>query len=131
PSPHTPLPPTSTEFAQHLLAGLPGSVRPSSTGEIGAAQPPQPSAARPSTPPQPTSIAQAEIHSDRVGRPDEPAFSSNSSLATHHSPLTTRHFPQPTPHIPFPQPNPFHPYTNRSTRQAPAILPIHYNTYPD
>jgi hypothetical protein len=41
PSRHTPMPPTSTEFAQHVLAGLPRSVRPGSTGETVEGQAPQ------------------------------------------------------------------------------------------
>jgi hypothetical protein len=41
PPPHNPLPPTTTEFAQHVLAGLPRSVRPGSTGETVEGQAPQ------------------------------------------------------------------------------------------
>jgi hypothetical protein len=42
PTPHTPLPPTSSEFAQHVVAGLPRSLRPGSAGKTGQGQAPQP-----------------------------------------------------------------------------------------
>ena len=90
--PHTPLPPTITEFAHQVLAG-----RNSSRSEIptpsGPVRDPSSSASSSSTPavrPQ----APVNCHSacpDLVGksaaRPEEPASSSNSSLATHPSPL--------------------------------------------
>src|SRR6266446_673944 len=66
-SPHTPLPPTSAEFAQHVMtSGLSRSVRPSSTEKTGekssspnsqpASPPSQPAAstANPTPPPPPT-----------------------------------------------------------------------------
>ena len=39
-SPHTPLPPTGTEFVQQLVAGLPRPVPPGLTGKIGDSQTP-------------------------------------------------------------------------------------------
>ena len=54
PSPHTPLPPTSAEFAEQLLAGLPRSGRPGPTGETGGSQAPQPT-------PVPTPAPQSKI----------------------------------------------------------------------
>jgi len=55
PSPHTPLPATSAELVQQVMAGLPRSVRPGSTGETGERQAPQPTPAttRPTSPPKP------------------------------------------------------------------------------
>jgi hypothetical protein len=56
PSPHTPLPPTSAEFVQNVVAGLPRSVRPGSTGKTGSLPStphvqPAPPNPRPATPP--------------------------------------------------------------------------------
>jgi hypothetical protein len=53
PSPHTPLPPTSAAFAQQVMAGLPRSVRPGSTGETGGGQAPQPAQATQPAPASP------------------------------------------------------------------------------
>jgi hypothetical protein len=104
PSPHTPLPPTSTEFAQQLLAGLnssrseiptpSGSEIPTlSKSEIPTLSGPGPepvssatsSSTAPTTPQPPVNC-----HPEPAARREEPASSSSSN-----SPLTTRHFPQP------------------------------------
>jgi len=45
-----PLPPTSAEFAQHVVAGLPLSVRPGSTGKTGEVQAPKPAPAQTPSP---------------------------------------------------------------------------------
>ena len=90
--PHTPLPPTITEFAHQVLAGR-NSSRSAIPTPSGPVRDPSSSASSSSTPavrPQ----APVNCHSacpDLVGesaaRPEEPASSSNSSLATHPSPL--------------------------------------------
>jgi hypothetical protein len=102
PQPHTPLPPTSAEFAQQVLAGLNSSrseiKTPSGPGQKTGASGSSSSSTSPAAPQPP-----ANCHSacpDPVGergdeRPtsgaspesyrEEPASSSNSSLATHHS----------------------------------------------
>jgi hypothetical protein len=77
PQPQTSLPPTSAAFAQHLLAGLPRSVRPGSTEETDGDQAPQQPAATPQRTETPSSC-----HSERR---EEPAVS--ESNPSHHSPL--------------------------------------------
>jgi hypothetical protein len=74
PQPRTPLPPTSSEFAQQVLAGLARSLRPGSTGETGAGQAPQPARTPVETP--------VNCHPER-----NEGSSSNSPLVTRHSPL--------------------------------------------
>ncbi len=68
PSPHTPLPPTSAEFVQQVMAGLPRFLRSDPAGHTGRGhvpppvsappQPQQPSSAPPANPLQPTPVAQ-------------------------------------------------------------------------
>src|SRR5882762_8009866 len=100
PSPHTPLPPTSTEFVQHVVAGL-------QTGSLPATPRVQP--APPNRQPAETPV---NCHSERSEeRPtggaspesnrEEPAFSAsraeNSPLVTHHPPLPQAEGPSPLP----------------------------------
>ncbi len=93
PSPHTPLPPTSAEFVQHVVAGLAPSVCPDSTGDTGESQAPQPPAAQPSSvhPPSPiptqTTPPPTPAPAPSPASSQESSLSSNPSLATHHSPL--------------------------------------------
>jgi hypothetical protein len=113
PSPRTPLPPTSTEFAQQLLAGR-NSSRSETPTPAGSEIPTSPVPARepvssvtssstsPIAPQSPVNC-----HSERS---EEPASFSNSSpacpprRATHHSPLPQP--PQPPPSSPAPPPSP-------------------------
>ena len=92
PAPHTPLPLTSSEFAQQVMAGLNSSrseIPPPSAPARDPRSSDSPSSSSTSTtPPQ----SPANCHSKPSGRREESASSSNSSLATHHSPL-----PQPVP----------------------------------
>jgi len=90
PPPRTPMPPTSAEFVQHVVAGL----------QTGGGQVPQPA-------PTTQSVeTPAHCHSERS---EEPASSSNPSLATHlprpgrgHSPLPQSPQPAPSLHTPLP-----------------------------
>jgi hypothetical protein len=77
PSPHTSLPPTSAEFAQHLLAGR-NLSRPAP--ETGGDRSPQPAQMPPSQPAE----APLNCHPERS---EGSASSSSSPLVTHHSPL--------------------------------------------
>jgi hypothetical protein len=109
PSPHIPLPPTSAEFAQQLLAGLPRSNRPGSTGKTGEGQAPQaapppaqsqpPAPATPSNSPQPAAVPHPGIHPDPVGR-GEASPVAQTTDKSQHPPAT-----QPAqPAAPTPQP---------------------------
>jgi hypothetical protein len=96
PSPHTPLPRTSPEFVEQVVARLnssrsqeiPTLSRPGR--ETSAAQAPQPAPAPSANPPQsastPLQPAETSVncHSERR---EESASSPNSPLVTHHSPL--------------------------------------------
>ena len=84
--PPTPKPAPSPDQAPHVVAGLPRSVRPGSTGKTGGVQAPQP--VGPPANCHSGSVAQAGICPDRVGKPEESASPSNSLL-------TTRHFLKP------------------------------------
>src|SRR5467141_731740 len=106
PSPHTPMPPTSTEFVQHVLAGL-------QTGSLPATPHVQP--APPNPQPAETPV---NCHSERseegptIGAStesyrEEPAFSAsragNSPLVTHHSPLPQAEGSSPLPPAELPE----------------------------
>jgi hypothetical protein len=80
-SPHTPLPPTSAEFVQQVVARLQAGG--GQTQQPVPASSPTSAPASPATPPQPAGTP-VNGHSERS---EEFAFSSNSSLGTHHSPL--------------------------------------------
>jgi hypothetical protein len=92
PSPHTPLPPTSAEFVEQVLARLkPASSAPPATSPQ-PAQATQPAPAQTRSPiPTP---APGGCHSERS---EESAFSCDSPLATHHSPLPQTPATQSTP----------------------------------
>jgi len=111
PSPHTPLPPTSTEFVQHVVAGLQTGSLPATPHVQPAPPNPQPAetpvnchSERPETP--------VNCHSERSDEPptsgaspesyqEEPAFSASRAghapLVTHHSPLPQAEGPSPLP----------------------------------
>jgi hypothetical protein len=120
PSPRTPLPPTSAEFAQHVLAGLNSSRSEIPTpsgpgrenGSSGSSSSPAPSSASSSTDsapartssaqPAPSSPCTLPTPTNSQPAPTPPApqptdtpANCRSSLATHHSPLP--HNPPPVP----------------------------------
>jgi hypothetical protein len=101
PLPHTPLPPTSAEFAQHVMADHPRSLRLGSTGETGGSQAPQPA-------PTP-----ANCHPDPVAQASRPEGSASSSSPLVTSPAPVPQVQQPasaplsTPPQPAPVPQPF------------------------
>ncbi len=79
-SPQAPLPPTSAEFAQHVMADRPRSLRPGSTGETGGSQAPQPAPTPANCHPDP--VAQAS-------RPEEPACPAAPAAQPNNPPPTT------------------------------------------
>jgi hypothetical protein len=81
PSPHISLPATSAEFVQQVMASVPRSVRPGSTGETGGSQLPQPT---PATPPAPT---QTPLPIPTQANPT-PTAAPAPSPTTAHSPQT-------------------------------------------
>jgi hypothetical protein len=89
-SPRTPMPRTSSEFVQHVVAGLQTGQKSSPLAPQPSTTPPQASSpANPPAAPKPQPTSQpaetpVNCHSERS---EESASSSNSSLATHHSPL--------------------------------------------
>jgi hypothetical protein len=98
PSPHTPLPPTSAEFVQHVVAGLSRSVRPGSTGETGAGQAQQPA----QTPADCRSPLATSSSPTTRPTPRESSFQASREaggicfffkLVTRHSPLATSSSP--------------------------------------
>jgi hypothetical protein len=91
-SPHTPLPRTGAEFAQQVLASL-NSSRSETPPQSAPARDPR-SSGSPSSSTSPAPLQPPrDCHSERS---EEPASSSNSSPATHHSPLP-RPVPPPIP----------------------------------
>jgi hypothetical protein len=116
PSPHTPLPTTIAEFAQQVLAGRNSSraevPTPSGPGRENGSSGSSFSSTS-TTPPQP----RVNCHSERS---EEPASSSNSSLATHHSPLPQPAQPAPTPSAPQPT----------SPQQSQPTQNSHHNSQP-
>ena len=56
PSSRAPMPPTSAEFVQHVVAGLPRSLRSDPVGQTGTSSP-QLASCSPSNPPQPDTVA--------------------------------------------------------------------------
>ncbi len=121
PSPHTPMPPTSTEFAQHVLAGQQtgGTAIPGCAPQMTATKNPSGKA----SPPKPTS---ANGHSERSderptrGASPESYREESASSSSPAQPPTSVHAPQPpashsnlaasttakTPHNPAAQPAP-------------------------
>ena len=115
PSPHTSLPPTGAEFVRHVVAGLPRSERPGSTGKTGEAQAPQlapapspASANAPQTPAAHTAPSSPVCHPDRRFRPCRkgshpiPATQSARSVTPAVQPNSP---PQTSPPTPQPAPN--------------------------
>jgi hypothetical protein len=94
--PHNPMPPTSAEFVQQVVAGL----------QTGGVQAPQPASPQPPAPQPPASQPAPRPLNCHSERSEESAFSSSRAdhsftptrsgpLATRHSPLVTRHSPLP------------------------------------
>ncbi len=100
PSPHTSLPATGAEFAQHVLAGLPRFLRSDPVGQTGERQAPQPAQATASAAPAPSSTS-------APAPPPIPATQSTRSVVSapqSDKPLRTS--PSTAPPAPAPQPGP-------------------------
>ena len=109
PSPHTPLPPTSAEFVQHVLAGLPRSERPGSAGETCGVQAPQPAQAPCPTPAQTCSPIPTPSRAPQApASPPGPKQADSTTDKRQHPPATQPAQPAaatPQPNNPPPRPS--------------------------
>jgi hypothetical protein len=96
--PHTSLPPTSAEFVRHVMARLPRSERPGSTGKTGGAQAPQPQ-------PAPASSPTSAPAPQTPASPSHPACHPERSEGSHlNHPASTTDKTHPIPATRIPQP---------------------------